>query len=226
MRTLFDWLVVNQVVPINPASSVKGPKYEVKKGKTPVLTAAEARKLLDAIDVSSPVGLRDRALIALMVYTFARIGAVTRMRIEDDQVQGRRTWVRLQEKGGKRHEMPCCHHNHEEYPEEYLDGAGIEGDKKGYLFRTSRGRAGELSNLPMAQQHVHRMNGRRAADAGIRTKISCHIFRATGIKEDLRNGGKPELAQQKANHESVRTTGLYDRRNDRVSLDEVERILI
>jgi integrase len=101
-----------------------------------------------------------------------------------------------------------------------------KADGKGPLFRTSRGRTSGLSDKPMAQQDVYRMIGRRAVDAGVRTKICCHSFRATGITEYLRNGGKLEVAQQMANHESARTTGLYDRRNDQVSLDEVERILI
>ena len=130
LRMLFDYLVVSQVVPVNPASSVRGPKHVVKKGKTPVLTAEEARALLDEIDTSSPVGLRDRALIGLMVYTFARVGAAIRMRVEDVYVQGRRTWVRLHEKGGKRHEMPC-NHNLEDYLRAYIEGAGITADGKG-----------------------------------------------------------------------------------------------
>ena len=138
---LFDFLVTGQVVPLNPAASVKGPKHVVKKGKTPVLTAAEARELLTAIDCDSPVGLRDRALIGTMVYTFARVGAVTRMRVSDVFLQGRRTWVRLLEKGGKRHDMPC-HHTLEEYLEAYIDGAGIDADGKAFLFRTARGRSG------------------------------------------------------------------------------------
>lgn len=225
IRMLFDWLVVGQVVPVNPASSVKGPKHVVKKGKTPVLSAEEARVLIDSIDTSSPIALRDRALIGIMVYTFARVGAVIKMRVEDVYVQGRRTWVRLHEKGGKRHDMPC-HHNLEEYLEAYLDGAGIDSDAKGWLFRTARGRSGEISEKPMSQADVYRMIHRRAEEAGVRTKIGCHSFRATGITEYLRNGGKLEVAQQMANHESARTTGLYDRRNDQVSLDEVERILI
>jgi len=225
IRMLFDWLVVGQVVPANPASSVRGPKHVVKKGKTPVLSVDEARTLLDAVDASSAIGLRDRALIGIMVYTFARVGAVIKMRVEDVYAQGRRTWVRLHEKGGKRHEMPC-HHNLEEYIESYLDGTGIDADKKGYLFRTARGRTDELTNRPMSQADVYRMIRRRAKTAGVRTKCGCHSFRATGITEYLRNGGKLEVAQQMANHESARTTGLYDRRNDQVSLDEVERILI
>jgi site-specific recombinase XerD len=225
LRMLFDWLVVGQVIAVNPASAVRGPKHNVKKGKTPVLSPDEARTLLDSISLSSPVGLRDRALIALMVYSFARIGAALKMRIEDVYTQNRRTWVRLHEKGGKRHEMPC-HHNLEAYLHAYIDGAGIIADKKAYLFRTARGRTDELTSEPMTQSDAWRMIRRRAIAAGIFTKIGNHSFRATGITEYLRNGGKLEIAQQMANHESARTTGLYDRRNDQVSLDEVERIVI
>jgi site-specific recombinase XerD len=223
LRVLFDWLVVGQVIPVNPASSVRGPKHSVKKGKTPVLTADEARTLIDAIDTSTITGLRDRALIGLMVYTFARVGAVIKMQVEDVYVQGRRTWIRLQEKGGKQHEMPC-HHNLDEYLHAYLNAA--QPGAKAYLFCTATGRSAALSGRPMSQSDVWRMISRRAEQAGIKTKIGCHTFRATGITEYLRNGGKLEIAQQMANHESARTTGLYDRRNDQVSLDEVERILI
>ena len=224
LRMLFDWLVIGQVMLANPASSVRGPRHSVKKGKTPVLSAEEARTLLDSIDTSTNIGLRDRALIGLMVYTFARVGAAIKMRVEDVYIQGRRTWVRLHEKGGKQHEMPC-HHNLEAWLHAYIEDA-LRGDTKGYLFRSAAGRTGRLSDTPMAQADVFRMVGRRAEAAGIRTRIGCHSFRATGITEYLRNGGKLEFAQQMANHESARTTGLYDRRNDQVSLDEVERILI
>jgi len=225
IRMLFDWLVVGQVVPVNPASSVRGPKHVVKKGKTPVLSVEEAHALLNSIDATSVVSLRDRAIMGLMVYTFARVGAVIKMRVEDFYVQGRRAWVRLHEKGGKRHEMPC-HHNLEHYLDAYIESAHIGTDAKGYLFRTAQGRTKQLSEKPMTQADVYRMIRRRATDAKVRTKIGCHSFRATGITEYLRNGGKLEVAQQMANHESARTTGLYDRRNDQVSLDEVERILI
>ena len=224
LRVLFDWLVVGEVMPFNPASSVRGPRHTVRKGKTPVLAAEEARALLDALDVSTLMGLRDRALIGLMVYTFARVGAAIGMRIEDVYVQGRRTWVRLQEKGGKQHEMPC-HHNLDEYLNAYLE-ALQSSDRKAFLFRSAVGRTGTLSTTAMGQADVYRMIGRRALNADVQTRIGCHSFRATGITEYLRNGGKLEVAQQMANHESARTTGLYDRRQDQVSLDEVERILI
>lgn len=223
LRMLLDWLVVRQVIPVNPAAAVRGPRHTVKKGKTPVLAAAEVRALLDSIDAGTVQGLRDRALTALLVYTFARVGAALQMRREDVYWQGRRLWVRLHEKGGKQHTMPC-HHRLEEYLEAYLEASG--GDAKGWLFRTISRRPAELSERPMTQPDAYRMIRRRAAAAGIRTRIGCHSFRATGITEYLRNGGKLEIAQQMANHESARTTGLYDRRQDQVSLDEVERILI
>jgi site-specific recombinase XerD len=233
IRMLFDWLVLGQIVLTNPASVVRGPKYVVKKGKTPILSAEEARTLLDSIEThdryhhASPriVGLRDRALIALLTYTFSRVGAAVTMRVEDVYTEARRTWVRLHEKGGKRHEMPC-HHKLETFLEEYIAAAEIADDPKGSLFRTTEGQSGYLTDRPMRQDDVYRMIRRRADNAGIKTKIGCHTFRATGITEYLRNGGKLEIAQQMANHESARTTGLYDRRDDQLTLDEVERILI
>ena len=223
LRMLFDWMVVGQVLAINPAHAVRGPKHTQRKGKTPVLTADEARTLLDSINVTSLPGLRDRALIGLMVYTFARVGAAVGMKVEDYFVQGRRGWVRLHEKGGKDHEMPT-HHNLDHYLEEYVAAAGIGQDRKGPLFRTTRGRTGELTGKSMTQPDVWRMIRRRALAAGIKTEIGCHTFRATGITAYLKNGGRLEVAQQMAAHESSRTTGLYDRRSDEVSLDEVEKI--
>jgi site-specific recombinase XerD len=114
IRMLFDWLVVGHVIDVNPAHAVRAPKHSVKKGKTPVLTSEEARALLDSIDAATLIGLRDRALIGLMVYTFARVGAAIHMRVEDYFIQGRRGWVRLHEKGGKLHTVPC-HHNLDAY---------------------------------------------------------------------------------------------------------------
>lgn len=225
IRMLFDWLVVGQVIPTNPASAVRGPKHSVKKGKTPILSAEETRQLLDSIDTSSVVGLRDRAIIAAMVYSFARVGAMLVMKVEDYYTQGRRAWVRLHEKGGKQHEMPA-HHNLESYIDAYVKAAGIEDDDKGPLFRSAKGKTGTLSRKAMAQPDVWRMIRKRAKQAGIKTRIGCHSFRATGITNYLENGGTLEKAQAMANHESPRTTKLYDRTRDQITLDEVERIAI
>jgi len=227
IRHLFDWLVVGQVVPVNPAASVRGPQHIVTHGKTPVLDPAEARTLLDSIDATTPAGLRDRALIALMVYSFARVGAALAMKVEDVFVQNRRLWVRLREKGGKAHTMPC-HHNLEEYFTAYLDGAGLRDDPNRWLFpslaRREPGRP--LTRTPMHQADAHAMIRRRGAAAGIATAIGNHSFRATGITAYLKNGGTLEKAAAMANHASTRTTQLYDRRRDEMSLDEVERISI
>jgi site-specific recombinase XerD len=225
IRHLFDWLVTGQIVPVNPAASVRGPSHKVKRGKTPVLEPSEARALLDAIDVSTIVGLRDRALIGLMVYSFARVGAALAMKVEDVYVQQRRLWVRLHEKGGKRHEMPC-HHNLEAYLHAYIDAAGIEGDPKGPLFRTIGRGTDALTRTPLPQPNAYAMIRRRAAATGIDTKVGNHTFRATGITAYLKNGGTLEKAAQMANHASTRTTQLYDRRSDEVTLDEIERVLI
>lgn len=225
IRHLFDWLVIGQVVPVNPAGSVRGPSHSVKRGKTPVLAPEEARRLLNSIDVTTPAGLRDRALIALMVFSFARIGAALLMRVEDAYVQDRRLWVRLHEKGGRRHEMPC-HHSLEAYLHAYIDGCGLGDDRKGPLFRTIARGTGQLSATPLPQANAFQMVRRRAAAAGIGTAIGNHSFRATGITAYLKNGGTLEKAAAMANHASTRTTQLYDRRHDAVSLDEVERVLI
>lgn len=225
IRMLFDWLVVGQVVPHNPAAPVRGPKHSVARGKTRMPTRDEAKALLAAIPTDAVVGLRDRALIGVLLYTFARVGATTAMRVGDYYPVGKRWWVRLHEKGGRYHEMPC-HHTLGEWLDAYIEAAGIETDKRGALFRTAEGRTGRLTAAAMGQPDVYRMIGRRAEAAGVATQIGCHSWRARGITAYLENGGLLEHAQMMAGHASARTTKLYDRRGERVSLDEVERIVL
>lgn len=225
IRHLFDWMVVGQAMPTNPAHTVRAPKYSVRRGKTPVLAPAEARQLLDSIPVDTIAGLRDRALIGLMTYSFARIGAALSMEVRDLYVQNRRLWVRLYEKGGKRHEMPC-HHTLEEYLHAYVDAGGLTEHPRSPLFRTIGRGTGQLTETPLPQANAYAMIQRRAKGAEIGTRIGNHTFRATGITAYLKNGGTLEKAAHMANHASTRTTQLYDRRSDAVSLDEVERILI
>jgi site-specific recombinase XerD len=173
LSMLFDWLVTGHVMETNPAHAVRGPKYVVKKGKTPVLTAEEARALLDSIgapeagrtpeeDPPTLTDLRDRALIGVMVYTFARVNAVISMKVEDYFTQGRRGWVRLHEKGGKEHEVPC-HHSLEKLLDAYIAAAGIAGDADGPLFRTTGRKTGHAH--AMWQQDAYRMIQRRASNA-------------------------------------------------------------
>lgn len=226
IRMLFDWFVTGHVMPFNPASSVRGPRYSLRRGKTPVLDADQARQLLDAIDTTTIIGLRDRALIATMVYTFARVGAVANMRVEDYFQQGKRWSVRLHEKNGKVIEMRV-HHNLEAYLDAYFDTAGIRADRKGPLFRrVAKNRHVELTATAMSRQLIWSVVKRRGLSAGMPPEICCHTFRATGITTYLKNGGTLEKAQYMAGHESSRTTSLYDRRQDEITLDDVERIAI
>jgi len=224
IRKMFDFLVVGQIVGMNPAASVRGPKHVVKKGKTPVLAADEARDLLDAIDVSTISGLRDRALIGVMVYSFARVSAVVGMNVEDYFAQGRRMWFRFHEKGGKDHDVPA-HRNAEDYLDAYIERAGIQIEQKEPLFRTVSCRR-QLTVDRMQRGDVLRMMKRRAKRAGIASRVCCHTMRATGITAYLKNGGSVEHAKNIANHESIRTTKLYDRRADTPNLEEIEKIKI
>jgi site-specific recombinase XerC len=135
IRMMFDWMVTGGILAMNPAAAVRGPKYVIKKGKTPVLTPEEARLLLDSIDVTELAGLRDRALLAMMVYSFARVSAVVGMNVDDYYQQGKRWWVRLHEKGGKHHEVPA-HHKTEEYLDAYLHALGAPDQKGIPLWRS------------------------------------------------------------------------------------------
>ena len=223
IRKLFDWLVIRQIMPVNPAHPVKGPTYIVKKGKTPVLSAEELKDLFEAIDTSHVVGLRDRALIATMFYSFGRVSAVINMKVEDFFPKGKRYWFGLHEKGGKYHEVPA-HHLAEEYLDDYLAAAGISEEPKSPLWRTTRGRSRELTEKPLHRVNVWQMIQRRAQAAGILTKINCHTFRASGITIYRKKDGRLEHAQQIANHSSPKTTKLYDHSDDDITLEEIERI--
>jgi integrase len=239
LRMLFDWLVINHVIESNSATSVRGPRYVVSKGKTPVLTEAEAKALFEAIDhktdkenrrvVKEPhemsiSELRDRALIAVMVYSFARIGAVLGMDVEDYYQQGRRCWIRLHEKGGKDHEVPS-HHKLEKYLDAYLAAAGLVGRKGEPLFR-SLDRHRQLTGRRLVAREALAMIKRRARAAGLGDRICNHSFRATGITNYLENNGLLEKAQRIVAHSSPRTTTLYDRTSDQVDLSEIEKIQI
>ena len=209
--------------PIQPIPSAR-PNISSEKAKRR-FSPQETRQLLDSIPVDTIIGLRDRALIGLMTYSFARIGAVTAMEVRDVYVQNRRLWVRLHEKGGKEHTMPC-HHSLEDYLEAYIEASELKADPRGALFRTIDRGTTKLTGTPLPQANAYAMIRRRAKAAGIETEVGCHTFRATGITAYLKNGGTLEKAAHMANHASTRTTQLYDRRSDEVSLDEVERLLI
>lgn len=225
LRMLCDWLVTGQVLTFNPFASVRGPKHAVRRGKTPVLYEEEARQLLDSIDTATLVGRRDRAILAVMTYSFARVSAVVRLRVKDYRVQGRQAFLALHEKGGKWSRVPV-HHKAAAALDLYIEVAGVaeQGDRP--LFRSSRGRSGLLTDRALDRGAVLQMIKRRAKDAGLPEDLGCHSFRATGITSYLANGGTLETAAAIAGHASTKTTQLYNRNDEEVSLAEIERIRI
>jgi len=133
------------------------------------------------------------------------------MKVDDVYVQNWRLWVRLHEKGGKRHEMPC-HHNLETYLQAFIDGCGLAGDPKGFLFRTIGRGTEKLTETPLPQANAYAKIRRRAAAAKIQTKIGNHTFRATGITAYLRNGGTLENAAASASPDEVKQLQLLSSR--------------
>ncbi len=210
-------------MPFNPAYAVRGPRHSVSKGATAVISSAEARELLDSMDASTVVGLRDRAIVAVMAFTFARVSAVVNLKVEDYYPQKKRWSLRLRGKNGKVNEMPC-HHKLEIYLDAYIGAAGIDGDRKGPLFRPAIGRTGRLSAKPMSRVDASYMVRRRAKDAGLEAAIGNHSFRAIGLTDYLENGGDINIAKRMAGHSNIKTTELYDRRGDEVSFSEIERV--
>ena len=246
LRRLFDWLVLQRVVDSNPAQVVRGPSYSARRGKAPVLDAEEVRALFDSIETNTLIGLRDRALMAVMVYSFSRIGAATKMKLKDVFVEGKHAFIRLHEKRGKRRELPT-HQALHGHLSAYIKAAGLD-DEEAPLFRSFKratltkrqlqtsqanglGQAGiyellreHMTPRPMSQADAYRMIRRRAAAAGLKTKLGNHSWRATGITTYLNNGGTLEKAQGIAGHASMDTTRLYDRREEADTRKEIARI--
>ena len=218
IRMLGDWLVVSQVLPVNPAAAVRGPTHVVTTGATPVLSPAEARRLLAAIDPGTLAGRRDRVLVSVRLYSVARVSAVNGMRRPDDFRQERQGWLRLHEKGGTRHDVPA-HHRAAEALDDYLARAGLDAATAA-LFQSVDPAGWRLTGRALSRRLVLAMIKRRAAAAGLPPSTCCHTFRATGITAYLSNGGTLEHAQRIAGHASPKTTKLYDhRRRDRAHRD-------
>lgn len=221
LRTLFDWLLVDHVIDTNSARAVHAPKYSQNNGETSVVVRDEVRALLAAIDPGSLPHLRDRALFSVMIFTFARVGVIPQMNVCDYYSQGRRAWVRLQEKGGKEQEPPCIL-KLEAYLNEYIAAAGIGDEKDGPRFRT----AGRSTGTPhrLTHQEANRLVQRHTQRAEIETNIGNQSMCATGITDYLRNGGSLSEGRQMANHADTCTTQLYDQRAAAASLEEYGRV--
>jgi len=195
----------------------------VTVGKTVVLSSEDTRALFESIDTSTLIGLPDRALIGVMAYSFARIGAMLAMRVENYLPIGKGWFLRLREKRRQATRSPralCAR----AYLDAYIEAAGLVAEPKAPLFCSALRRTGLLTRRPMRQGDAYKMIRRRALKAGIAAKIGCHTFRATGITNFLERGGALEEAQKIAAHSDTSTTKLYDRRGDKITRGSIERI--
>jgi integrase/recombinase XerD len=219
-----DYLVINHVIAANPVSPVKGPRHSQTTGKTPVLEHDQARTLLDSIDGQTLADTRDRALISVMLFAYARVGAVTQMRVRNFRGAGTHSAMfEFLEKGGKYHTVPA-HHLAAEFVERYLDVSGLRGQLQAPLWQNILGRSGRLSGKAITQRGVLDIVKRRCARVGLPADICNHSFRATGITLHQAAGGDLETARQLANHVSIKTTQLYNRAGDKKRRAEVERV--
>jgi site-specific recombinase XerD len=226
LRRFFDVLVQRHVVVLNPAASVRGERYQVVEGLTPEITPDQARQLLASLNLDRLSGLRDRAVIATLIYTTARAGAVARLRRKDLCHDGTQYTLRFAEKGGKSREIPV-RHDLEAFLLEYLERGGLidaPGDTP--LFRGCAGRQDRLTGRAMTGVDVCRMVKRRLKDAGLPPRLSPHSFRVATITNLLQQGVPLEDCQYLAGHADPRTTRLYDRRQKKVNRNLVERITI
>ncbi|MBX3439365.1 MAG: tyrosine-type recombinase/integrase, partial [Planctomycetaceae bacterium] len=226
LRHFFDELVIRHVIVLNPAASVRGERLQAIEGKTPEITPQQARQLLRSIDTNHVVGLRDRAVIAVMIYTAARVGAVARLRRGDLYDAGDQHCLRFTEKGTKHREIPV-RHDVVGFLNAYLAAGGLEfADKPSPLFRTTVRRTKTLTMNGMTAGDMARMVKRRLKGAGLPSRLSPHSFRVATITDLLTHGAALEDVQLLAGHADPRTTRLYDRRQRRVTRNIVERISI
>ena len=225
LRNWLGFLTERGVLPFNPAASVRTPRLVVREGKTPVLERQEARCLfasLDAADAGDVLALRDRAIFAVMLFGFVRVGAVVKMLVRDFE-DGDNAWLVLHEKGGRERRIPC-HHKTRDCLRGYMLAAGLEPGSRSPLFQSAPRRSRSLTGERLDRGAVLRIVKRRCKAVGLPASISNHSFRATGITIHQENGGDIVEAQKLAGHADLRTTQLYNRKTGKLQRAEVERV--
>ena len=224
LNHFFDLQVKRHAVVLNPVSSVRNERYEVGEGKTPEISVKDARMLFNSIDVSTLIGIRDRAILSVLAYSGSRIGAVARLRLKDFTREGDQWVLAFNDKGGKHRKLPV-RHDLQRVLLDYLNAAGIaQDDKNTPIFRSAVPRKRQLTDRPMTDNDMQRMFKRRILAAGLSGELSPHSFRVTTITSLLEQGVALEDVQNLANHSDPRTTRLYDRRKRKVTRNIVERI--
>jgi len=225
LRHFFDALVQRHAVALNPFASVRGIKYSVTEGKTAELAIEQARKLFKSINTGTVVGLRDRAVLGVLAYTGARIGAVARLRLADYRNLGDHRVLRFQEKGGKDREIPV-RHDLAAWLNQYIAAARIAEEPRAPLFRAAVGKRKRLTASAYRAHSMRQMMKRRLEDARLPHLFSPHSFRVTVVTDLLNQNVPLEDVQYLAGHASPTTTRVYDRRRRRVTRNIVERISI
>ena len=227
LRHFFDGMVTRHAIALNPALSVRGERYQVMEGKTPEITIKQARKLLSSINTDNVVGLRDKAIMSILIYTASRVGAVARLKLKDLYDTGDQYCLHFLDKGGKSREIPV-RHDLQGLLRSYLQSAGCNlGDATDRpLFRTSIRKTKTLSVRPMSAGDIGRMIKRRMKACGLPLRLSPHSFRVATITNLLSQGVPLEDVQNLAGHADPRTTRLYDRRHKSITRNIVERISI
>src|SRR5258705_6428968 len=166
IRMLFSWLTEKGVLAMNPAREVKTERFSRTEGKTPAFVEGEVQKLLNTVETSTHTGLRDRALLATLAYTFARIGSVVNLKVEDYYPSGKRFLLRFKEKGGKEKELPV-HHKLEELLDEYLKATGLGAEPGSPLFPVALGKTAKFSRRPLVRTDAAEMPKPRPQQPGV-----------------------------------------------------------
>jgi integrase/recombinase XerD len=229
IRRFFKLMTEKKILAMNPAEEVETSRLSPSDLKTKVFLPGDVQKILASIDTSHVVGKRDRALLAILAYTFARVSTVTRLHVKDYFEADCHFVVRFTEKSGKKIEIPV-HHKLKEILDLYLEASGLKSQPDAFLFPVTAGQTRRLTTKPMTRIGAARMLQRRLDKAGLASFYTAHSFRSSGITNFLENGGTLEVAQRIAGHADSRTTKLYrttnlhDSREHKLSVEDVEHI--
>jgi integrase/recombinase XerD len=223
IRLLFDELLRNGIVDLNPAARVKVPRLNRATSLTPIFEEEEIKSFMDSLEPVSLIEFRDRALFSTMLYTWSRVSAVIALRIEDYYVRKGTRWLRLKEKRGNLNEVPV-HSVARDAIDEWLMESGLNSSPSMPLFPAFSKNRELITSRHMTRINVWRLIQTRARAIGITKRIGCHSFRATGLTAYMNAGGQLDIAQRIAGHSQLSTTKIYDRSKDRVTIEEIEKV--
>lgn len=223
VRLLFDHLLEQGVLDINPAARAKPPRMGRETSPTPVFELEEIKTLFETINGGSLLHIRDKALFSVLLYSWARVSALVALKVEDYYQRKGERWLRLQEKRGKIHEVPV-HSKAREAVDHWLQVSGLETNPAAPLFPAFGKDKKTIQLRHLSRTSIWKLVQARVRASGLEKRVCCHSFRATGITEYMNAGGALDIAQRIAGHAELSTTKIYDRSKDRVTIAEIERV--